>query len=372
MGVLNTILSRMDGLDQPPGLIGTLRRKLYGWLKLPLPKLNYSILVMAATNRPGVLDAALTRAGRFDEQWRIEPPSEVNLRQVIVYYLAKVEHSESIDVNRLAAVLRGATPAEVRTAIVKKATGKAELDGRDEINESDIYWGALEALIGLDAPTLEPNLGDQKAIAWHEAGHAILLTALFPELKGQLATIVPHTGTGRGGPTLGMVIPGFKEERQSLPTDFLMRRLLMSMAGREATSLLSKGTTRTHMGFGGDRVNMQNALRGLIAEGAFGYSASLLAKSTDPLEGLAKPTNRQVDRLLDYAAATTRRILRDNITALSALANLLLEQGTLTADRLEAFSAEYPIEDISDDVIVGLIEAIEMEEEDVESTVEED
>lgn len=338
MGVLNTLLSCMDGLEGPSGFRGWITKKLYGWLKQPLPRPDYTILVIASTNRPAVLDTALTRAGRFDMQLRVTPPTKDGLKDVLVYYLAQVRHAPEIDVDRVASALRGAVPADVKTAVKRNAVVFAERAGRDHIIEEDIYEGAWEAVLGLEVPSPEPYQRDQKAIALHEAGHAIAAAALFPELMPLLVTIIPHAGTGRTGPILGVFVPRLRDERQSLPLDFLGRRIMLSMAGRESGVVMG----RPEMGFLGDRQNIQNAVAALIAEGAFGYSMAVLSGGTAPAD-LPQKAHEALNQFLENLKVQTQEILRQNKGALEDLADLLLTEGTLTAARLEQFFANHPI-----------------------------
>lgn len=409
MGVLNTILSQMDGLDRPPGIGGWFKRKFYGWLGRPMPKPDYTILVIASTNRPSVLDAALTRSGRFDLQWRITPPTESGLRDVVEYYLDKVTHIATlsvglceycgatvkgtltckgcsaqapddvlltisswpcpycsqfnrdskktclncgamrpapIDTRRVAASLRGATPADIRTAVQRNAVLRALAEDRDRITESDILLGAWEAFLGVEMPEPEPYEADQYSTAAHEAGHIVACLALFPEMKPLLATIIPHAGTGRLGPTLGLVLPRLTRERQTLPLDFLHRRLLMSMAGREAGALLSNN--RMGLGFLGDRRNMQGALASMIMEGAFGYPAALAfgpGMTGEPdFKSAGKETQERIDEMLVRYQRWTCELLEENREVLEKLTGLLLEEGTLDAARLEEFFDEYPVQ----------------------------
>jgi len=340
MGVLNTLLTCMDGLEGPSGIEGWFKKKYYGWLGEPLPKPDYTILVMGSTNRGSVLDAALTRAGRFDMQLRVTPPTTAGLKEVIEYYLGQVRHAEEIDTYRVASALRGATPADVKTAIRRNAVVYAERANRDHVIEEDIYQGAWEAVLGIETPPAEPHARDQRSVAMHEAGHAIALAALFPEQRVLLATIIPHAGTGRFSGALGMVIHGLREERQSLPVDYLARGVMVSMAGREAAALLG----RPERGFLGDRRNIQGELLTLIAEGYFGYEASLLLDfGTSPLTSMPKEAKEAIAKFLDNAAKMTRQILQRNQEALDAMTELLLREGTVTAETIEKFFREHSV-----------------------------
>jgi len=343
MGVINTLLSCLDGLEGPPGVKGWLMRKWCGLINKPLPKPNYIVLVMASTNRPDVLDKALTRAGRFDEWIRINPPSTKNLAEVVEYYLQKVRRERGIDPLTIARGMRGSTPADVKTTILRGATQRACLAEREYITIEDITKAWLETILGLESPEPEPHEGDQRAIAYHEAGHAIAVAALFPELVTVLATIIPHSGSGRIGPTLGVVIPRLVEERQGLPLDFLIRRVLVSMAGREADALM---TGRVGMGFGGDRQNIIMALAALITQGAAGYTASVMFQMGQfgpNFSTLPKKVKEGMDGVLEEFARMTREVLVTNRESLDALAELLLEEGTLTSERIEQFFDKHPV-----------------------------
>jgi len=276
-------------------------------------------------------------------QLRVTPPTTAGLKEVIEYYLGQVQHAKEIDTHRVASALRGATPADVKTAIRRNAVVYAERANRDHVIEEDIYQGAWEAVLGIETPPPEPHSRDQRLVALHEAGHAIVAAALFPEMRVLLATIVPHAGTGQLGMTLGVVIPRLREERQSLPVDFMARRVIMSMAGREAAMQAGRPET----GFLGDRVNIQHAIAGLIAEGAFGYEAAVRLGTGGPmggmLAGLSEGTGKALHEFLERAEKLTRQILSENRESLEALADLLMEEGTVTAERIERFFDEHPV-----------------------------
>jgi len=202
-GVLNTLLTQMDGINEPRGWLRARWYKLRG-KKMPPP--DYVVFVMGATNRPDVLDPALTRAGRLDVKIRVDPADKAGRIEIIRGYLRTVACAEPIDVEAFAMDTTGLTPADLKTIIVRRAPTRALFAGRGGITNADLQACLAEQSMGLRQPIAGMRLKDKRAIAYHEAGHAVATWALTED-KIARVSIIRYAGGPTGGASLGHVSP---------------------------------------------------------------------------------------------------------------------------------------------------------------------
>jgi cell division protease FtsH len=343
----NALFAVMDGLANPPGIMGWLMRKLYGLAGMKLPPADYTVLVMGTTNRPRVLDPALLRSGRMDIKWQINPPrTDKGLAEIIAYYLGMVKHEDDFGPEDLVNIFRGSTPADIKVTIKRIATSTAVREGCDMVSRQHVEMALIEALLGLEDPLDDPLEEDLTHTAYHEAGHLIAVLALYNrenELVPAFATIVPHTGTGQLGRVLGVVVPRLVRPRDSVPMHFFERSIMVSMAGREGEFL---GTGQYGMGFGGDRVNIQRSLLALVMNCAIGYPASLLltpGAQGYSLTGLPKSAQEKLEPWINAFVTRTQALLQANKVPHRVMTDLLLEHGTITAVQLEQFVEDHAL-----------------------------
>ena len=119
-GVLNTLLTQMDGISEQRGW---LKARWYKLRRKKLPPPDYIVFVMGASNRPAVLDPALTRAGRLDVKIRVDPTDKAGRVEVIQGYMAHIKSVEEIDVDGFALDTTGLTPADLKTIVMRRAPG---------------------------------------------------------------------------------------------------------------------------------------------------------------------------------------------------------------------------------------------------------
>ncbi len=218
-GVLNTLLVELDGINESRGFFITRWYKLRG-KKLPPP--GYWVMTIGATNRPDVLDPALTRAGRLDVKIRVDPTDKQGRVEVIKGYIQRVKALERIDVEGLAADTIGLTPADLMTIIVRRAPALALAKGREGILNSDLNAALAEHGMGLRQPIPSILDEDKRAIAYHEAGHAVATWALTED-RITRASVIRYSGGHRVGPAWGMSImcpikSGLVASRAMLPS----------------------------------------------------------------------------------------------------------------------------------------------------------
>ncbi len=346
---LNALLTCMDGVSQPGGLWNAIKKMAYKLLKEPMPQAEGHVLVMGCTNRPKVLDPAIKRAGRLDQTIYVGTPDEAGVREIANYYIAKVQHDE-IPLHTVGSALRGQTPADIKVAIMRIAPQYALRDNRDHINIGDIVKAIWEAKLGLEQPYTDPHPEDSKATAFHEAGHAIVTMALLPEENVNFASVVPHTGTGNIGKTLGVIIHNDKVERQGYPLHKLYRWIAVSMGGREGADIAGY----PYVGAGGDQNNISRLIRAIIGEGGMGYYAAFVGRSTGKMD---KETAKVVRKTLKQLRSITRETLKANAEAHNEFAELLLEHGSLTTEQILEFVEQHTF--VVPEAFGGLAQVVE-------------
>ncbi len=316
---LNTMLNQMDSLGAH--VEDRLKYKLLRWLGFvhgPVPA-KPLVFVIGATNRPDVLDPALVRPGRLDRRLNVYPPDAVGRRDVITHYLSLKSHVADLDIDMMVADSVGWTPVEVKT-ILNEALILAHEAGREELNYRD--WLAARDMrsLGLKQPATY-SVDDKRAIAYHEAGHAVVAKYLQPENRTLKATII------RIGDALGLVQRSPKEERYTHHAREIETDIMVSLGSR-AVEEIFLNTKMT--GAGGDLQNASNNALAYVS--SFGMGATLL---TTQMGGYSASTLEMADRLLDQLYGETKRLVTEKSYAVHAVANALLEKGELIGPDLD-------------------------------------
>lgn len=239
-GLLSTLLVEMDGFGYEHG--AKAKRREFFWnmrlrhifLRLvgrpipPLPATHKRVLTIGATNRVAVLDPALMRPGRFDKVITVDLPNMEGRKDIIQYYLDKMVHDDTIRLDRLAQDMVRFSPADIKH-ILNDALRVALFDGRDKMSYKDILQAMPEFTMGLRQPIPNQLESDRVAVAYHEAGHAVVEYALRRN-KNRISrlTIVRYGGA------LGHMAP--KEIRESTHTSRtdLENGICVSFGGRAA------------------------------------------------------------------------------------------------------------------------------------------
>ncbi|MDQ2913724.1 MAG: AAA family ATPase, partial [Chloroflexota bacterium] len=222
---LNTLLNQMDSLGQH--VEDRFKVKMARWLGLvrgPVPP-KPLVFVIGATNRPDVLDTALTRPGRLDRSLIVYPPDGEGRLDIIQHYLHKKAHDETCDVDMMAQDSIGWTPIHIKT-IINEALIVAHEDGRDKLTYKDWLAAADMRFLGLKQPIHKMSADDKRAVAYHEAGHAVVAQYLRPEDRMKKASII------RRGETLGVVQSSEREERFQLHARQIETDIMVSLGSR--------------------------------------------------------------------------------------------------------------------------------------------
>jgi cell division protease FtsH len=314
-GALTRLLYEMDGINELSRW-EKIRARWYQFRRKPVPPRDWHILFMGSTNRPDVLDPALTRPGRFDRTVVVNKPDRAGRREMVKYYLNKIRSDETVDIEAIVSDTAWATPARIMSAITKDAVRLALFDGRDRVSQSDIELAFQEQAMGLENPVEEMEEDQRRQIAYHEAGHAVVQYYLRPDERIVRVSIV------RRSEALGYVLPVPNYDIYSLPLRTFVADILVSMAGHVATKLFL-GEYWT--GATGDFQNVRARLWQLAHYGYFG-------PPLDMSQGLnmAKDKTEVVEKFWHRLENQTEKILMAHAAEVHAVAQALLEKNDMT------------------------------------------
>jgi cell division protease FtsH len=320
---LNTLLNQMDSLGQH--IEDRWSRRLLRWIGIIRGPVAAKpvVFVIGATNRPEVLDAALTRPGRLDRMLEVYTPDATGRRDIIEHYLAAKAHVPDIEIDLMVADSISWTPVHIKT-IINEALIVAHDDGRDALTYRDWLAAADERFMGLKQPIRVMHDDDKHDLAYHEAGHAVAAYYLQPENRVIKATII------RRGGALGAVQPRPKEERYTMHARQLETDIMTYLASRAVEEEILK-TRMT--GASSDLLGAtQIALRYCAG---FGMGSSLLVVAPSGPITYPMPVARMADSLLDTLMVETKRLIKEKEFAVHAVAAALIERGELIGSELE-------------------------------------
>jgi cell division protease FtsH len=320
---LNTLLNQMDSLDQH--VEDRWSRKMLRWLGLVRGPVRAKplIFVIGATNRPEVLDQALTRPGRLDRMIHVYPPDAEGRRDIINHYLSAKSHAADIPLELMVADSIDWTPVMIKTIINEALIGAHE-EGREYLTYKDWLSAADSRTLGLKQPIRRMHDDDKRAIAYHEAGHAVAAYYLQPENRVMKATII------RRGGALGVVSRGEREERYTRHARQIESDIMVSLGSRAVEEVIL-GTKMA-----GASSDLETATRLALSYCAvLGMGSSLLVlPPTGPLS-YPMPVARMADMLLEVLMTETKRLVREKEYAVHAVAAALVEHGELIGEELD-------------------------------------
>jgi cell division protease FtsH len=315
-GALTRLLYEMDGINELSRW-EKLRARWYQLRRKPIPPRDWHILFMGSTNRPDVLDPALTRPGRFDRTVVVNKPDRAGRREMVRYYLNKIKTDESVDIEAIVSDTAWATPARIMSAITKDSVRLALFDGREKVAQHDIELAFQEQAMGLENPIEEMEEDQRRQVAYHEAGHAIVQYYLRPDERIVRVSIV------RRSEALGYVLPVSNYDIYALPLRTFVADILVSMAGHVATKIFL-GEYWT--GATGDFQNVRGRLWQLAHFGYFGPPVVM-----DQTAGYgSKEKSDAVEKFWRKLEDQTTQILLQHPAEVHAVAQALLERGDLT------------------------------------------
>jgi len=314
-GALTRLLYEMDGINEMSRW-EKLRARWYQLRKKPVPPRDWHILFMGSTNRPDVLDPALTRPGRFDRTVVVNKPDRGGRREMVKYYLNKIKTDETVDIEAIVSDTAWATPARIMSAITKDSVRLALFDGRERVAQHDIELAFQEQAMGLENPIEEMEEDQRRQVAYHEAGHAVVQYYLRPDERIVRVSII------RRSDALGYVLPVSNYDIYALPLRTFVADILVSMAGHVATKIFL-GEYWT--GATGDFQNVRARLWQLAHYGYFGPPVDI-----QPGTAVGKEKTEVVERFWRKLEEQTEQVLIKHPAEVHAVAQALLDRNDLT------------------------------------------
>jgi len=310
---LNQLLVEMDGFDTTEGVI-----------------------LIAATNRPDVLDPALLRPGRFDRQVVVNRPDLRGRSEILKVHTKKVPLATDVELEKIARGTPGFSGADLENLVNEAALWAARWN-KKEVELIDFEMAKDKVLMGAERKSMVLTDEEKRTTAYHEAGHALMAKLLPGTDPVHKVTIIPR------GRALGVTMQLPTDDRHNYSKDFLYNNLAILMGGRVAEELVLHDVTT---GAGNDLERATDLARKMVCE--WGMSEKLgpltfgrkeeevflgreMGSKRDFSEQVALEIDHEVRRLVTENYERAKRILTDNMTSLKALAEALLEKEVLDA-----------------------------------------
>ena len=295
---------------------------------------NETIIVLAATNRPEMLDKALLRPGRFDRQITIPTP-DLNGREAILKLHAKdKKFASDVDFRSIAGDTSGFTGAELAN-ILNEAAILATRNKHEEITNADIENAVKKITVGLEKTNRVISEKDKKLTAYHEAGHAVVSKFLPTQTDVKEVSIIPRGVAG------GYTMYKTTEDKYYISRTELLEKMVALMGGRAAEKI---ALNEISTGASNDLEVATGIARDMLT--VYGMDDSLgpiSLKVDDPYElqifgdKVIDKVGNQIQVLIDSAYETAQKILLDNMDILDRVANTLIEKEKITSEEFEEF-----------------------------------
>jgi len=311
---------------------------------------NEGVILIAATNRPDVLDPALLRPGRFDRQVVVPNPDVNGREKILRVHMRKVPLASDVDPKVIARGTPGFSGADLANLVNEGALLAARL-GKRVVAMAEFEAAKDKVMMGTERRSLVMSEAEKRMTAYHEGGHA-LCAMHEPECDPvHKATIIPR------GRALGLVMSLPEGDRYSKSKSKLLSELTMAMGGRAAEEIIF-GPDKVSNGAAGDIKMATDQARRMITEwgmsdklGMIAYGDNsqelFLGHSVTQTKNVSEATAREIDAeikdIIDKAYAKARRILTENVEELHRLARGLLEHETLSGDEIRTVLRGEPV-----------------------------
>ncbi|MGN6551263.1 MAG: ATP-dependent zinc metalloprotease FtsH [Pararhizobium sp.] len=318
---------------------------------------NEGIILIAATNRPDVLDPALLRPGRFDRQVVVPNPDITGRERILKVHVRNVPLAPNVDLKVLARGTPGFSGADLMN-LVNEAALMAARRNKRLVTMLEFEDAKDKVMMGAERRSTAMTQEEKKLTAYHEAGHAIVAINVPIADPVHKATIIPR------GRALGMVMQLPEGDRYSMSFKWMVSRLAIMMGGRVAEEL-TFGKENITSGAASDIEQATKLARAMVTQ--WGFSDELgqvsygenqqevflghsVAQQKNVSESTAQKIDSEIRRLVDTAYAEAKQILTEKNGDFVALAEGLLEYETLSGDEIRALlKGEKPARDLGDD-----------------------
>jgi cell division protease FtsH len=296
---------------------------------------NEGVIIIAATNRPDVLDPAILRPGRFDRRVVVPRPDLLGREAIFGVHTRKVPISDDVDMEVLARATPGMSGADIEN-LVNEAALEAARRNRSKVTMIDFEMAREKVMMGAERRSMVMSEKDLKNTAYHESGHAIVSLCVEGESDPvHKVTIIPR------GRALGLTMQLPTEDRYAVSRTFAQNQIAMLMGGRIAEELIFDELTT---GAGNDIERATDLARKMVCEWGMSEKMGPLAfgskegevflgrdmmQASDYSERTAQEIDTEVRRIVNEQYARARKILEDNKELLHKMAEALLQYETI-------------------------------------------
>ena len=301
---------------------------------------NEGIIIIAATNRPDILDPALLRPGRFDRQVVVDTPDVTGREEILKVHSKKKPLAGDVDLGRIAKVTSGYTGADLEN-LMNEAAIFAARRNKEKIDSKDIEDANIKVMMGTEKKSKRVTEKEKKLTAYHEAGHAIVSKLIDKDEKVHQVSIIPR---GRAG---GYTMYTPKDDVFYSSKGEMLNEIIKSLGGRAAEEIMLDDIST---GASGDIKQATNVARAMITK--YGMSSKLGLVSYDSNEEVflgrdyghsrlysektAAEIDDEVKNIIGRLYEKTKTLLTDNKDILERVAGALLEKETLNESEFEA------------------------------------
>ena len=307
---LNQLLAEMDGFESNKGLV-----------------------LLAATNRPEILDPALLRPGRFDRRIIVERPDLKGRVEVLKVHSKDVKMDETVDLEAIALATSGAVGSDLAN-MINEAAINAVKNGRNAVSQADLFEAVEVVLVGKEKKDRVMNQEERKIVSYHEVGHALVSALQKDSEPVQKITIVPHTMGA-----LGYVMQT-PEEEKFLNTKKELQAMLVGMLGGRAAEEIVFDTVTT--GASNDIEKATSVARAMITQYGMSEKFGLIGLESvqnryldgRPVMNCGQETASEIDhevmKMLKEAYEEAKKLLSEHRESLDKIAAFLIEKETIT------------------------------------------
>jgi len=314
---LNQLLGELDGFDSSKGVV-----------------------ILAATNRPEILDKALLRAGRFDRRIVVDRPNLQGRLDTLKVHTRKIKLAEDVDLKKLAQATAGAVGADLAN-LVNEAALRAVRKDRKAVNQEDLMVSFETVIAGTEKKNTVLTDTEKRLVSYHEVGHALVAALSKDATPVSKITIVPHTSGALG---YTMTMP--EEEKYITTREELLTELRVMLGGRSAEQVVFSAMTT---GAANDIQRATALARNMVTLYGMSEELGLMAPAAvsnqylenhaqlDCSQETAAKVDQAVQKLLNRCYEETVAMLRDNRSLLDEISEFLLAKETITGEELMSF-----------------------------------
>ncbi len=309
---------------------------------------NEGVILIAATNRPDVLDPALLRPGRFDRQVVVPTPDLRGRKRILEVHTKRTPLDKGVDLEVLARGTPGFSGADLEN-LVNEAALQAAKQNQNQLDMHDFEFAKDKVLMGRERRSLILSDEEKRITAYHEGGHALAARLLPGSDPVHKVTIIPR------GRALGVTMQLPEEDRHGYSRKYLLNNLVVLLGGRVAEELILDDITT---GASNDIERVTRMARKMVCEWGMSENIGTISigetgeevfigrewvQNKNYSEETARKVDAEVKRIVQEAHERCRKLLEDNADALHRIANALLERETISGDDLDLLMENKPL-----------------------------